>query len=145
MKNKKIIIYVVAAVLVLGLGIFLGIMFSKGGDEDVNDDNTRLVENTSNNTDTSVKNSEGSSNSSATKQNDADGDGVDDNTEVKASDIGQPIMPGDKQAEEKFKQVIDVYSLISMVYLIVEQYVNFILTMIVQRMIMLRLQVIMKP
>ena len=100
MKNKKIIIYVIAAVLVLGLGIFLGIMFSKGGDEDVNDDNTRLVENTSNNTDTSVKNSEGSSNSSATKQNDADGDGVDDNTEVKASDIGQPIMPGDKQAED---------------------------------------------
>ena len=100
MKNKKIIIYVVAAVLVLGLGIFLGIMFSKGGDEDVNDDNTRLVENTSNNTDTSVKNPDGSSNSSATKQNDADGDGIDDNTEVKASDIGQPIMPGDKQAED---------------------------------------------
>ena len=100
MKNKKIIIYIVAAVLVLGLGIFLGIMFSKGGDEDVNDDNTRLVENTSNNTDTSVKNSDGSSNSSATKQNDADGDGIDDNTEVKASDIGQPIMPGDKQAED---------------------------------------------
>ena len=100
MKNKKIIIYVVAAVLVLGLGIFLGIMFSKGGDEDVNDDNTRLVENTSNNTDTSVKNPDGSSNSSATKQNDADGDGIDDNSEVKASDIGQPIMPGDKQAED---------------------------------------------
>ena len=100
MKNKKIIFYVVAAVLVLGLGIFLGIMFSKGGDEDVNDDNTRLVENTSNNTDTSVKNSDGSSNSSVTKQNDADGDGIDDNSEVKASDIGQPIMPGDKQAED---------------------------------------------
>jgi hypothetical protein len=43
MKNKKIIIYAVVAALVLGLGIFIGIMLSKGSDKEDSADNTKLV------------------------------------------------------------------------------------------------------
>ncbi len=100
MKDKKFIIYIVAAVLVLGLGIFIGIMLSKGGDEEIGNDTTRLADNTVKEANSTEKTADNGLAASATDKTDADGDGIDDNFEVKASDIGQPIMPGNKTDEE---------------------------------------------
>ena len=100
MKNKKIIIYIVAAVLVLGLGIFVGIKISKSVEDKENDGNIKLADNSVNDADTAVKSDNNTLNSSNTNKTDADANGIDDNTEVKASDIGQPIMPGNKNTDE---------------------------------------------
>lgn len=103
MKNKKIIIYAVVAALVLGLGIFIGIMLSKGSDKEDSADNTKLVDNTAADKSSVIQSDNekaGETDKTVTEGKDADGDGIADDSEIKAGDIGQPIMPGDKKTEE---------------------------------------------
>ena len=99
MNKKKIIIYAVAAVLVLGLGIFLGIKLS-GGDEE--DGKTTVADASSGKTNT-VSNTDASSSDGT--QSGVTGKIAD--SEVKASDIGQPIMPGGDQEKSNMDPVDD--------------------------------------
>ena len=93
--NKKLIYAIIAAV-VLGLGIFLGIIISGGGDEKEKTE-TVLADNSGNKNTGTVEaavstdtNTEGS-NSSSVNNNSI-------SSEIKASDIGKPIFPEDENA-----------------------------------------------
>ncbi|MBR4541475.1 MAG: hypothetical protein IKO54_04910, partial [Lachnospiraceae bacterium] len=87
---KKKIIYGAAAALVLALGIIIGIVLSKGGDDETPEGNTPNTLVQSNGT-------EGDKSSEpAGSGNSGNGKTAEDPSDVKASDIGQPIMPGGK-------------------------------------------------
>ena len=93
---NKNIIYGAVAALVLGLGIVCGIGISKSVGGDGDDKGTVRTDNT------------GSSSIVSDVKNDANGDGIEDGTEVKAGDIGQPIMPGKSDStDEKDTSVED--------------------------------------
>ena len=85
---KKKIIYGAAAVLVLALGIIIGLVLSKGGDDETpsGDYPNALVKG----------NGSEETGEPAGSGNSGTGTPAEDLSDVKASDIGQPIMPGGK-------------------------------------------------
>ena len=94
---KKKVIYIASAVLVLALGIIIGILLSKGGDDIAPDNRLASNENSevSGNGSKSISDTEKPGNIEDGVSNDADK--IPD-SEIKASDIGKPIMPQDKNA-----------------------------------------------
>ena len=89
-RMKKNAVYAAVAVLVLAIGIIIGLLLSKGGDDASNEggDPVKVVDGTGNT----------GSNTGTSTGNNSTSDSTDtgDLSDVKAGDIGQPIMPGDK-------------------------------------------------
>ena len=88
MDKKKIIIYSVIAVAVLGIGILLGILFTSNGNESKKDDSTVVMADNSENTEKPVTDSNTDENNGSTENSNPINDG-----EIKASDIGKIITP----------------------------------------------------